>query len=193
MSSLTEGRITPEEYLAIERAAEFKSEYYDGRMYPKESPIEFPGGSPFRHGLIIGNLVRELGWALKGGTLVVVPNGLRVGSAKLYPDVIVAGENLSFYDDPDDTLLNPILLIEVLSNSTEADDRGFKFAQYRQLASLKEYALVSQTEAHIEMYRRRPDGWVLSDYVGLDATCPFESVGCGIGLTDVYSKVTFQD
>ncbi len=191
MSALPEHRITPEEYLAIERAAEFRSQYYDGRMYPMECSIEFPGGSPFRHGLIIGNLVRELGSALKSGPWVVVPNVLRVGSANLYPDVIVAGENLSFGDEPDDTLLNPILLIEVLSNSTEADDRGFKFAQYRRLASLKEYALVSQTEPRIEMYRRRPEGWVLSDYVGLDAICPFESVGCGIGLMDVYSKVTF--
>lgn len=197
MSALPEHRITPEEYLAIERAADYKSWYYDGRMYPMDGQEQGMAGDSFKHGVIIGNLVIELGLALKKGPCTVVPNDLKVrvapGGLYTYPDIVVACEKTEFVDEREDTLLNPILLIEVLSKSTEAIDRVFKSAQYRQLASLKEYALVSQTEAHIEMYRRRPEGWELSDYVGLDATCLFESVGCDIGLADVYSKVTFQD
>jgi len=195
MSALPEHRITPEEYLAIERAAEYKSWYYDGRMYPMDGQEQGMAGASFKHGLIIANLAAELTLALRKGPCVVVTNDLKVrvapGGLYTYPDIVVACDKIEFADEREDTLLNPILLIEVLSKSTEAIDRGFKFAQYRQLASLKEYALVSQTEPRIEIFSRRPDGWVLSDYVGLDATCPFESVGCGIGLTDVYSKVTF--
>jgi Uma2 family endonuclease len=96
-------------------------------------------------------------------------------------------------DGRHDTVLNPTLLVEVLPTSTEAYDRGFKFAQYRALDSLKEYALVSQFEPRIEIFRRQPSGdWLRSESAGMDAVCRFDSVGCTVALKDVYDKVPFD-
>ena len=98
-----------------------------------------------------------------------------------------------FGDGRHDTILNPALIIEVLSPSTEAYDRGFKFAQYRALESLKEYALVSQSGPLMEIFRRQPSGdWLLSESAGMEAVCRFDSVGCTVALKDVYLKVTFE-
>jgi Uma2 family endonuclease len=85
------------------------------------------------------------------------------------------------------------LIVEVLSPSTEAYDRGFKFAQYRALESLQEYALVSQSEPRVEIFRRQPSGdWLLSESAGIEAVCRFDSVGCAVVMKDVYDKVTFE-
>jgi Uma2 family endonuclease len=97
-----------------------------------------------------------------------------------------------YLDGRNDTLLNPTLIIEVLSPSTEAYDRGFKFAQYRALESLQEYALVSQTELRLEVFRRQSSGdWLLSESAGTESVCRFDSVSCTIVLKDVYDKVSF--
>lgn len=98
-----------------------------------------------------------------------------------------------FADDRRDTLLDPALIVEVLSPSTEAYDRGFKSAQYRTVESLEEYALVTQAEPRIEVFRRQPGGhWLLSEAIGLDAVCHFESLDCSIPLAEVFAKVTFS-
>ena len=97
-----------------------------------------------------------------------------------------------FADNQKDTLLNPTLIVEVLSPSTEAYDRGFKFAQYRTVESLEEYVLVAQVEPRVEIFRRQPDGhWLLSEAVGLESMCRFESLDCSLALADIYDKVTF--
>ena len=190
MSGSAHPRLTEEEYLKIERAAELKSEYYEGRMYAMS------GGS-FAHAFIIGNLIRELGVALRKKPCTVVSNDLRVriSPAKFYtyPDIIVVCGPVKLADDGQkDTLLNPTVLIEVLSPSTEAHDRGFKFLQYRQLESLQEYALVSQTEPRVEIFRRQPSGeWLLSESAGLEASCRFDSAGCQIALKEIYHRVEF--
>ena len=89
-------------------------------------------------------------------------------------------------------MLNPVLIIEVLSPTTEAYDRGFKFAQYRKIESLEEYALVSQDEPRVEIFRRQPSGeWLFAEYVGIDAACPFASVDCAIPLAEIYDKIVF--
>lgn len=88
-----------------------------------------------------------------------------------------------------DTLLNPTLLVEVLSPSTEAYDRGGKFSHYRKIATLREYLLVSQDEAIIERYIRQGDVWILTEAIGLEASMPLESIGCVLGLREVYDKV----
>ena len=105
--------------------------------------------------------------------------------------MVVCGKP-AFADDQKDTLLNPVIMIEVLSKSTEAYDRGFKFAEYRKLESLQEYLLVSQTEARIEKFRRRSDEWVLSEYVGLDQSASFESLSCTVSMVEIYANVTFS-
>jgi Uma2 family endonuclease len=188
MSAQTHPSVTEDEYLKLERAAEFRSEFHDGHIYAMS------GGS-IPHGQIIGNLSRELGVALLNKPCSVMPNDVRVriqpGRFYTYPDIIVVCGPIAVADDQNDTLLNPTLLIEVLSDSTEAYDRGRKFAHYRQLESLQEYALVSQNRASVEIFRRQPSGdWLLSASTGLDAICRFESVGCQIPLAEVYHRVT---
>ena len=190
MSAQPQPGITPEQYLAIEREAEFRSEYYDGVMYAMS------GGS-YWHGNIIGNLSGELRQALKGKRCGVVPNDLRVQigpRAYTYPDVVVVCGDAKFIDKRTDTLLNPTLLIEVLSPSTEGHDRKFKSKYYRQIESLQEYALVWQTEPHVEIYRRLPDGdWLLHEPAGMDATCRLESVDCSIPMSEIYYQVNFEE
>ena len=105
---------------------------------------------------------------------------------------VVCGEP-QMVGDRNDTLANPTLIAEVLSPSTEAYDRGFKFSQYRTVESLKEYVLVSQTEARVEVFRREAGGhWLLTDFVGLDATCRLETGGCRIALADIYNQVSLD-
>ena len=182
--------MTPEQYLEIERASEARSEYFNGRMYAMS------GGS-YNHVRIIGNLAWELRNALKERSCEVVTSDLRVrvspAGLYTYPDVTVVCGEPKFADDQKDTLLNPVFIAEVLSPSTEAYDRGFKSAQYRKLESLQEYALISQAEPRVEVFRRRPGGdWLLSEAAGLDAACRFDSLDCRIALADIYGKVSFE-
>jgi Uma2 family endonuclease len=190
MSAQAQPRLTPEQYLDAERSAELRHEYFDGQMYAMS-------GASYQHGQIVGNLTTELSNALKRRPCSVVPNDLRLRVSPdglyTYPDVIVICGEPRFADDRFDTLLNPALIVEVLSPSTEAYDRGFKSAQYRTVESLEEYALVSQAEPRVEVFRRQPGGhWLLSEAIGIEAVCHFESLDCAVPLSDIYAKVTFS-
>jgi Uma2 family endonuclease len=181
--------LTEEEYLTLDRAAQFRSEFFQGVMYAMS------GGSR-AHALINSALTRELGNQLKGRPCFVVTQCLRVrterGGLYAYPDIAIVCGNDYYADDQKDVLLNPTVIVEVLSPSTEGYDRGLKSEQYRKIASLKEYALVSQDKAHIEIYSRQAgDQWLLTEYSGLEATCRFESVDCTIPLAELYDKITF--
>ena len=189
MSAQSQPHLSPEEYLALDRAAEFRNEYYDGHMYAMS------GGS-YPHGKIIGNLSGWLWHRLKGKPCAVVPNDLRVRitlRSYTYPDIVVVCGPERFADDQKDTLLNPTLLMEVLSPSTELVDREFKSRHYQRIESLQEYALVSQTTPHIEIYRRQQGGdWLLSEIGGLDSTCRFDSLSCEIPFSEIYYQVSFD-
>jgi Uma2 family endonuclease len=190
MSAQPQPRLTPEQYLELERAAlDVRSEYYNGRMYAMS-------GGTHPHAIVIGNLGSELRIALKKGPCVVTTSDMRVRVSKTglytYPDIVVVCDPPQYGDGRHDTLLNPTLILEVLSPSTEGHDRGFKFAQYRTLESLREYALVSQSEPRVEIFRRQPSGdWLLSESAGMESLCRFDSVGCTIAMKDAYDKVTF--
>jgi Uma2 family endonuclease len=189
MSAHALPRITPEEYLAIERAAEFRSEYYGGKMYAM-------AGASHGHVLIVLNLGAELRQALKGRPCEVYPIDMRLRVSPkglfTYPDLMVVCGAPVFAGDRKDTVTNPVLIIEVLSKSTEAHDRGFKFAQYRTVESLQEYVLVSQTEPRIERFRRQPNNqWILNESVGMDAALSLESIDCQIPMAEIYDKVEF--
>jgi Uma2 family endonuclease len=191
MSAQPLPRITPEQYLEMERAAEFKSEYFEGQVYAM-------AGGTYPHATIITNVSGELRQALKQKPCTVTSSEtrLRVSSGGLYtyPDVMVVRGEARFADDQKDTLLNPTLIVEVLSKSTEANDRGFKFAQYRKLDSLGAYVLVSQSEPRVETFHRQADErWVLSEFVGVDAVCRFESLNCQVLLSDIYHRVTLGE
>jgi len=182
-------KLTPEQYLAIEREAEYKSEYFDGQMYAMAGGTE-------NHADIAGNLNALLRRRLAGRGCKVFTSDMRVRTDSsglyAYPDVsVVCGERIlaSIWRD---ILINPKLIIEVLSDSTEAHDRGRKFQQYRKIASLEEYVLVSQTEPLIESYRRSPSGtWLLGEVRGLEATLVFQSLGIEAPLAEIYLDVDF--
>lgn len=190
MSAHAQPRLSPEQYLEIERPAEFKSEYYNGHMYA------MPGGS-YKHARVIANLTATLYPGLKGGPCTVSSSDLRLrvtpNGLYTYPDMTVVCGAPQFVDGQKDTLVNPVLIAEVLSPSTEAYDRGWKFSQYRKIESLQAYALVSQTEPRIEVFRRQPSGdWLLSESVGLEAVCRLDSLNCTIALADVYDRIAFD-
>ena len=189
MSAQSQPRLTPEQYLELDRASEFRSEYYKGRMFAMS-------GGTFNHAGIIGNIAFALKSALKKRPCIVTTSDVRVHVSAdglyTYPDVVVVCGAPKFADDQKDTLVNPALIVEVLSRSTEGYDRGFKFAQYRMIESLQEYALVSQVEPRVEWYRRHSGGdWLFAEAVGMDAVCHLQSVDCAVALADVYDKVTF--
>ncbi len=179
--------LTPEEYLAIERGASGKSEYYAGEMFAL-------AGASRRHNLINFNIAGELHRQLKGRDCQAFANDMRVlvGSSGLYtyPDLVAVCGDPCFQDDRQDTLLNPTVIIEVLSEGTEAYDRGRKFEQYRRIGSLREYLLVSQECRRIEAFLREEDAeWSLSEAFGLDSFVILPSIGCELALEDVYDKV----
>lgn len=179
--------LTPEEYLVLERQADIKSEYLNGEMFAMS------GGS-FPHNLISGNLVGELRQVLKKSPCRVCPGDQRIHipatGLYTYPDAVVICGEPRFEDEELDTLLNPALVVEVLSPSTEAYDRGKKFEHYRSIESLAEYLLVSQTEPRVEQFLRQEDGiWLFKAFAGLGVTMPLPSLGCEIALAEIYDKV----
>ncbi|HVF28503.1 MAG TPA: Uma2 family endonuclease [Pyrinomonadaceae bacterium] len=192
MSTQPKTFITPEEYLAAEREAETKSEYYDGEVF-------LMSGASGEHNLIVTNLVRELSLQIRGKPCEVYPNDMRVyipaTGLFTYPDVIVVcGKPQLKEDGHRDTLLNPTLIVEVLSPSTANYDRGQKFEHYRSLDSFQEYLLVEQHESKLARYTRQPDeSWVLKDFRGANTRVELMSVGCVLTLADVYDKVTFPE
>jgi len=191
MSAIPKTKLTPGEYLELERKAENKSEYFDGEIYAM-------AGAKRRHNVIAWNLGGELRQHLKGKKCEAYPADMRVFVPQTglytYPDLVVVCGEPEFQDDTFDTLLNPILIIEVLSDTTETYDRGKKFQHYRSIESLREYVLVSQDEARIEKYIKQGDGfWVLSEAVGLEAEIEFASIECRIALAEVYDKIDFSD
>ncbi|MGD9561720.1 MAG: Uma2 family endonuclease [Pyrinomonadaceae bacterium] len=182
--------MTPEEFLAFERASDEKHEYRDGE-------VVLMSGAKLNHNRISTNLTGLLWQGLKGKDCENYSNDLRVWVPKsrlyTYPDGIVVCGEPQFLDDEFDTLLNPVLIFEILSESTESYDRGRKFKNYRSIDSLKEYVLISQTSPSIEKYTKHGDGfWMLSEASGIDSNITFESIDCTLSLTDIYDKVSFD-
>jgi Uma2 family endonuclease len=181
-------RYTPEEYLAIERAADFKSEYVDGFIIAMS-------GARREHNLIAGNLGGELRAQLKARPCETYLSDMRVLVSQTglytYPDVtVVCGEPL-FLDDTRDNLLNPMVIVEVLSPSTKSYDRGKKFEHYRRLDSLREYVLVAQDEVLVEHYLRQGDDWLPTVLRSLDDTLSLVSIDCHVSLREVYARIVF--
>lgn len=188
MSSQVQARYTPEEYLTLERQAPYKSEYYAGDIFAM-------AGASRWHNLIVANVVREISLQLKGRPCTTYPSDLRVKITSTglytYPDVTVVCGEAQFEDGAQDTLLNPTLIVEVLSDSTEAYDRGGKFAHYRKLASLQAYVLITQTKPHVEQYIRQPDSrWLLAaEADSLEDVLHLPVIDCRLALAEVYDKV----
>jgi Uma2 family endonuclease len=179
--------VTPEAYLELERKADYKSEYLNGEIYAM-------GGASPRHVLIVTNVVAELRNQLKSRPCTVYSTDLRVrvspNGLYTYPDVVVVCDTPQFSDQRRDTLTNPTLIVEVLSQSTKDYDRGEKFEPYRTLDSLKEYVLIAQNKHHVEHFVRQPDAtWLLSETNRLADTVELIAIGCQLKLTEVYDKI----
>lgn len=181
--------MSEQEYLAFERASPEKHEYVNGEIFAMS-------GGTVEHANIAANLIRELGNALAGRGCRVLTSDMRVKIPStdhyLYPDGSVVCGRGEYADDKRDTLLNPRVIIEVLSSSSEAYDRGDKFDAYRSILSFQEYVIASQTEARIELFARQPDGtWKLSVLRGGDKLT-LNSVGATIEVDRVYADVFEQ-
>lgn len=181
--------LTPLEYLTIERAAPTKSEFYDGEMFA------MAGGTAV-HSLIGTNAAIEFGNKLRGKKCVPYNADLRIQVQATglftYPDLSAICGPLQFADADDDTVLNPSVLVEVLSPSTEAYDRGQKFLQYRQIPTLREYLLVSQGEPLAELFVRQEGNlWLLHAAAGREAQLEIPSLQITVSLAEIYANVDF--
>jgi Uma2 family endonuclease len=182
--------ITPAEYLKFERASEVKHEYYAGEIFAMT-------GASKNHNRIVTSTLSRLYNQLRERPCDVFPSDMRVkphsGILYAYPDITVVCGTPEFEDDEVDTLLNPTVIIEVLSPSTEAYDRGKKFQHYRTIPSFQEYLLIAQDSVRIEHYTLRDNEWVLIDATTLDAIITLHSIDCTLLLKDVYEKVDFNE
>jgi len=179
--------LTAEEYLAIERQAERKSEYFQGEIFAMAG-VQRP------HNLIANNVIRVLGNQLLERDCNVYSSAMRVKIKKIgkytYPDVAVACGKEVFEDDDVDTLLNPMVIFEILSHTTEAYDRGTKFQHYQFIESLVEYILITQDAVRVEQYVRQNDRtWTYSQHQNLEDIVKLESINCELALRDIYVKV----
>ena len=181
--------LTPEEYLSFERKATTKHEYLNGQIMAMS-------GASFAHNFITLDTATQLNIQLMGGKCQVAASDMRVKvtqtNSYFYPDVVVfCGEPIS-EDNNFDTLLNPTVIIEVLSPSTETYDRGEKFENYKQIESLREYILVSQDKVLVEHYHRQETEWLRREYKELDDMVPLRTIGCELRLQDIYSRTEFR-
>ena len=188
-AAAAEAFFTREEYIARERKALTKSEYRDGQIYA------MPGASR-KHNLITGNTLVEIHFQLRDRRCEVYPSDMRVKVSPTgtytYPDVVVVCDVPRFEDEHFDTLLNPTVLVEVLSPSTAAYDRGEKFASYQKLDSLCEYVLISQDRIRVEHYLRQEHGWDLTEFRSLSNVLQLVSIDCELSLRAIYAKVDFS-
>ena len=188
--ALAPQRLTPREYLEFERASEIHHEYYEGVVYAMS-------GAKRRHNLVVSNIVAMLTTQFKDRPCEVYSSDMRVKAAATglytYPDVVAFCGEARFEDDEEDTLLNPSIIIEVLSPSTEAYDRGEKFAHYRRISSVAHYVLISPDRMRVEHFRPQSDGsWVLDEHSQPDETVELTGIRASLPLSEIYDKVALK-
>lgn len=191
MSTAEKPALSPEQYLERERAANYRSEYYRGEMFAM-------AGASWEHTLIKDNLARETGNQLKYGPCRVVTSDLRVKVSVTglytYPDMTIVCDEPQFEDGVMDTLLNPRIIVEVLSESTEKYDRGTKFGHYRQISSVHEYLMVAQDRQLVEQFVRQADNtWVLKIFGQSNSILKFASISAQVALDEIYRGIEFTE
>ncbi len=183
--------MTPEEYLAFERTSKERHELINNE-------IRLMSGAGVNHVRIVRNVLRRLDTQLDDSPCEVLNNDMRtkikLKDSYTYPDIVGVCGELKLEDDHFDTLLNPLLIIEVLSPSTEAYDRGEKFQHYRKIDTLQEYMMISQNRVFVERYlRQTDDSWVLTETHDLNSSIRLISINCTLVIADVYKRVTFDE
>jgi Uma2 family endonuclease len=186
MATIPARHLTVEEYLDIDRSSERPSEFHDGEMFPIEA-------AAINHGRIQGNVYAAMRQRFANTDCEAFLSSLRVEIPSFkrytYPDLMVACGKLELGDKHRDTLLNPIVLFEILSPSTAGYDRGEKLFLYQSIASLREYILISQDQVLIERYRRQNDRqWLYEAISSIDAELTLDSAGCAVPLREIYAN-----
>lgn len=173
-----------EEYLELERRADHKSEYFEGHAVAM-------AGASYDHNLIVANVVGALWSRLRDKPCAVMPSDLKVQATTrvYYPDVTVVCGDPEFLDGTRDVCLNPRIVVEVLSETTQNFDRGEKFLRYRMVESLTDYLLIAQSTIHVEHFRRQEDLWVLSETRSRRGRVVLESIGCELELAEIYDRL----
>lgn len=190
MAAAAREYLSPQEYLKLERGSQAKHEYFDGQL------IAMVGGTP-RHSHLGGNMITTLNGALGNRPCIVYNSDLKVGSARrdvyFYPDVTVVCGTPQFAEPEQDVLLNPLLIVEILSPSTERYDRTRKFLRYQRIPGFADYLLVAQDRPLVELCSRQADDhWEWIEATGLEATIALPSLDCTIALADIYRNVRFD-
>jgi len=189
---------TPEEYLEFENNSEIKHEYINGQIVPlhRDYDMRAMAGATRTHVTINGNVFLSLGNQLRGTSCQPFVQDMRVQVDETglytYPDVVVACEPLQFAEKEERTLTNPIVIVEVLSPTTEAYDRGAKWSHYQRLSTLHDYVLIAHDTMRLEHYERQADGsWLLQTAQAPDEAIALKSIGCHLNAVEVYERVTF--
>jgi Uma2 family endonuclease len=185
-ASLPSLTLTEEDYLAFERTSDVRHEYISGQIYEM-------AGATREHNLITGNVASELRAQLKGKPCETYSNDMRVRIPRTglytYPDVVVVCGTPQFLDDHNDTLLNPLLIVEVLSASTEAKDRGEKFRDYRSIESFSEYVLIAQTKRAADHFAKRNGIWTILE---VEQAIRLVTIPCPLNFPEIYDRVEFE-
>jgi len=190
MSAAPKVLMTPAEYLALERKADFKSQFFKGEMFAV-------AGASFEHIQIVANLVGAFGNLLLSSKCPILPSDMQVAIEPrynyTYPDAVVVCEEPRFVDDQFDTLLNPKVIMEVLSDSTEKYDLGRKFSAYRNMPSVESIVFVRQDFPHVDVYTRRDDeSWLLTRTSKLEDSVAVEAIDATVAMSEIYRHVVFQ-
>jgi Uma2 family endonuclease len=191
VSAIPKRHYTLEQYIELDKNSAERYEYFDGVI------VDMAGGS-LNHNRITRNVIRSLENTLAGGECEVLPSDMRLKVPKAfpyrYPDaVVVCGEPMIEEIQGQEMLVNPRMIIEVLSPNTEAYDRGAKFSAYQSIDSFQEYILIAQDRPHVTQYVRQPGNkWLRSEVEGVDGMLRLESLGCTLALSEVYRRVQFQ-
>lgn len=183
--------ITPEEYLAMEEAAEYRSEYYQGEIFAM-------AGTTANHNIVVSNLNAKTFLAFAGKDCVAymidVRLWIKANGLFTYPDLMVVCGKSEFYENRKDTITNPVLIVEVLSDSTKDYDRGTKFMLYRSIPTLREYIIIHQKQIHVEQFSLDEEGrWFLREYNDPNAILRCASVDFQIPLHEIYTKIEFEN
>ncbi len=182
--------LTPEEYFLMEETAEYKNEYYHGEIFAMT-------GASFHHNVIASNIHGGIHASLKGSSCYVFVGDMKIqverGEHYTYPDLSVTCGDVEFAEGRDDVIANPVVIFEILSNSTKDYDRGSKFKAYRGIHSLKDYILVDQYNIFVEQFYKTEEGnWILNEYNELSDVVRIESIGVDLSMETIYDRVTFK-
>ncbi len=190
MAPPRENIISVEKYFSMEEASEYKSEYYHGEIFAMT-------GASLNHNLIVSNLITALNNGLRESACFVFPGDMKIQVEEArhytYPDVSVVCGDIEFAKGRNDTIVNPAVILEVLSATTQSYDRGDKFKAYRELGSLRDYILVDQYSHHVESFFRNESGrWELDEFDNINDSFKIRSVGVRLPLTDIYHRIQLQ-